>query len=113
MNAADVNWVSDNSDTAAKDGPKVAFLWGGTEAGQLNGSYIKLPAHFSGSIHSRGTQFGAVVIKGQLTHAATDEPLAPGSYFSSKEATLHQVQTNESEVVLYVRANGKYDIAVE
>lgn len=113
LDAADVNWVSANSDTVAKDGPKVAFLWGSTEEKRLNGSYIKLPAHFSGSIHSRGTQFGAVVIKGPLTHAAAgDNALESGSYFSSQQQALHRVKTTEDEVILYVRTNGKYDISV-
>ncbi|MCG8031791.1 MAG: DUF4437 domain-containing protein [Candidatus Thiodiazotropha taylori] len=37
--------------------------------------------------------------------------LEPGSYFSSKGTSTHQVSSNvEEESVIYIRTNGKYDV---
>ncbi len=103
LNASDVTWLD-------QPGAQVAFLWGGTLAGQLNGTFIKLPAGFDGAIHSHGSTFRAVVIKGELKHQAVDgKVLEPGSGFSSEGAAAHWVSSlNES--ILYVRTDGKYDI---
>tara|TARA_R100000027_G_C2248410_1_gene93787 strand:- start:1872 stop:2558 length:687 start_codon:yes stop_codon:yes gene_type:complete len=110
LNAADVNWVDVPSSASAQDGPKIAFLWGDTSEGALNGSFIKLPAGFDGSIHSLGSSLGAVVIKGPVSHAASEKALESGSYFSSKGESLHALAAHDNEVVLYVRTNGKYTV---
>jgi hypothetical protein len=44
---------------------------------------------FNGSIHSLGSSFGAVVIKGPISHTASEKALEAGSYFSSKGESLH------------------------
>jgi hypothetical protein len=51
-----------------------------------------------------------VVIKGPLSHAASEKALQAGSYFSSKGEHLHALAAHDGEVILYVRTNGKYAV---
>ncbi len=100
LDASDIIWVD-------QPGAQVAFLW---QEGALNGTFIKLPAGFDGTIDSQGTTFRAVVVKGQLMHqAATGSVLEPGSAFHAEGASVHRVTSNQ-ETVLYVRTDGKYNL---
>ncbi|MFC7337803.1 DUF4437 domain-containing protein [Haloferula chungangensis] len=115
LGKSDLTWVDSGENPGDADAPKIAFLWGKTEAGELNGTFIKLPAGFKGSIRSDGESFRAVVIQGQLDyrHPSVQEPktLDPGSHFSAEGKTLHQLDSSpEEESILYVRTNGKYHL---
>lgn len=114
LGAADVTWVEHGKPSAA-NGPKVAYLWGNTQKEQLNGTFIKLPAGFTGKIYTHGSDFRAVVVKGLPQYKmgkAEVKTLEPGSYFSSKGASaVHQVASAaKEESIIYVRTNGKYDV---
>lgn len=112
MDASNIVWVDPPGLSTSANGPKVAYLWGNLNDGQSNGTFVKLPAGFSGKIHSQGSIFRAVVIKGQPKYlGADDKTLDPGSYFGSKGGTVHQVSSKAGEeVIIYVRTDGKYDI---
>lgn len=115
LNASDITWVDPQGIADTAKGPKVAYLWGNTETGELNGTFIKLPAGFTGKIKSNGTDFRAVIIKGlpQYTMSKNDiKTLEPGSYFSSKGApAVHDISSKQDgETVIYVRTNNKYNI---
>lgn len=95
--------------------PQVSFLWGNPQDREPYGSMIKLPTEFKGQIRSYGSDFRAVVIEGQPSYIAlkgTDiKNLEPGSYFSSKGRSTHQLTLDsEAESIIYVRTNGKFDI---
>lgn len=95
--------------------PQIAFLWGNPQEREPYGSMIKLPTDFKGKIRSHGSDFRAVVIEGQPNYIAlrgTDtKNLEPGSYFSSKGKSTHQLTSDaEAESIIYVRTNGKFDI---
>jgi hypothetical protein len=114
LNASNITWVDQPGKLTFANGPKVAFLWGEPDGEQLNGTFIKLPAGFKGTIRSNGSIFGAVVIKGapeyKMSEADT-KTLEPGSYFESEGETVHMVSSAiEEETIIYVRTNGKYDI---
>ncbi len=115
LDASDITWVDQHGVSNAADGPKVAYLWGKTQDGELNGTFIKLPAGFTGKINTHGSDFRAVVVKGlpqyKMSKAGV-KTLEPGSYFSSKGASaVHQVSSSaKEESVIYVRTNGKYDV---
>ncbi len=98
--------------SSSSKGVKVAYLWGPQEDGQSNGTFVRLPAGYSGEIHSRGKTFRAVVIKGQPKYFGDEvQILEPGSYFGSKGAAMHQVSSSAGEeTVIYVRTNGKYEV---
>jgi len=94
--------------------PKVAYLWGHPQGARLNGSFVKLPAGFSGKLHSHGSIFRAVVIKGQTQYQVSEtdfKTLEPGSYFSSKGESVHQISSKAGvESIIYVRTDGKYGV---
>jgi gentisate 1,2-dioxygenase len=114
LDASDITWIDQPGMSDSAGGAKVAFLWGNPQAGQLSGAFIKLPAGFTGEIRSHDSTFGAVVIKGGLQYQmsqAVVKSLEPGSYFSSEGESAHMVSsTAETESILYVRTNGKFEI---
>lgn len=115
LDASDVTWIDIDDGSPDAAGTKIAFLWGSPEDGQKNGTLLKLPAGFGGSLHGNGSQLRAVVIEGRAGHALTDasdpEVLDPGSYFGSKDGTAHQITCQgEDECVIYVRTEGRYDV---
>nr|WP_299410997.1 DUF4437 domain-containing protein [Acaryochloris sp. IP29b_bin.148] len=109
LNASNITWV-DQPEMLA--GAKMAFLWGNPQDEQLNGTLIKLPTGFTGEIQSQASTFRAVVIQGQPSlHSGQTNVLEPGSYFGSEGETVHQVSCEaKEECVIYVRAQGKYNV---
>ncbi len=115
LDASDITWVDQPGTKASADGPKITFLWGDTQEGQLNGTFVKLPAGFTGKIRSHGSTFRAVVIQGQGQYQVPGETgvktLEPGSYFSSKGESLHQLSSKgKEESIIYVRTDGKFEV---
>jgi hypothetical protein len=118
LDASDITWVHQHETSDSAGGPKVAYLWGDTQEGELNGTLIKLPAKFTGKIYSRGSDFRAVVIKGlpRYTISKTEvTTLEPGSYFSSHGASAeHHISSKAGEeTIIYVRTTGKYEVISE
>lgn len=115
VDASNITCVNQPGMPASLNGPQVAFLWGNPQQDQLNGTLVKLPAGFTGKIDSHGSTFRAVVIKGQPQYQVPGETdvktLEPGSYFSSKGESVHQVSSKAGEEsIIYVRTDGKYDV---
>lgn len=115
LDASDVSWIDKSGETASDSDPQISFLWGDTKEAQLRGTMVKLPAGFKGEIKSHGTDFRAIVIKGQPRYeiSATDKKILDrGSYFGSMdEPAVHQISSNDKgETILYIRSNGKFDI---
>ena len=115
VDASNIVWVDQPGNPASANGPKVSVLWGNPQDGHLNGTFVKLPAGFTGKINSHGSTFRAVVIKGQPQYQVPGETdvkaLEPGSYFSSKGESVHQVSSEAGEEsIIYVRTDGKYDV---
>jgi len=118
LDASDITWVDPKGVSGTGNGPKVAYLWGDTQDGKLNGTLIRLAAGFTGKINSTGSDFRAVVIKGLPQYKLTEvdiKTLEPGSYFSSMGAAAEHsiVSKTEKETVIYVRTNGKYKVISE
>jgi hypothetical protein len=112
VDASNIVWVDLPGMPDSANGPKIAYLWGSLQDGQSNGTFVKLPAGFSGKIHSHGMTFRAVVIKGRAQHMGDDvKTLEPGSYFGSNGETVHEISSGEgAESVIYVRTNGMYEV---
>lgn len=115
LGASDVKWINQSGNKISENGPKLAFLWGNSENNGLNGSFVKLPAGFTGKILSHGSSFRSVVVKGLPQYKANGQSeiktLEPGSYFASKGDGIHEISSNtEQESFLYVRAEGKFEI---
>ncbi|WP_447971090.1 DUF4437 domain-containing protein [Nitrospira sp. M1] len=115
LDASNITWIDQSALPASADGLKVAFLWGDPQDDQLNGSLIKLPAGFTGEIHTHGSGFRAVVIQGRPNHQLAGETgvnnLEPGSYFGSEGETVHQISSEAGgESLIYVRMAGKFEV---
>ena len=112
VDASNIVWVDPPGMPASANGPKIAYLWGNLQDGQSNGTFVRLPAGFTGKIHGYGSVFRAVVIKGQLQYLGDDvKTLEPGSYFGSKGETVHRLASKQGgESTIYVRTNGTYEI---
>ncbi|KAI9134227.1 DUF4437 domain-containing protein [Acaryochloris sp. CCMEE 5410] len=112
LNASNITWVDQPAMPASINGAKVAFLWGNPQDDQLNGTLVKLPSGFTGEIQSHSSTFRAVVIQGQPNlYSGQTNTLEPGSYFGSQGKTMHKVSCEtKEECVIYVRAQGKYNV---
>ncbi|WP_316364195.1 DUF4437 domain-containing protein [Candidatus Thiodiazotropha sp. CDECU1] len=112
VDTSNIVWVDPPGMQASANGPKIAYLWGKLRDGQSNGTFIKLPAGFTGRIHSHGSTFRAVVIKGRPQYLDAEvKSLDPGSYFGSMGETVHQVASKAGEEsIIYVRTDGKYEV---
>lgn len=112
LDASNVVWVDPPGMPASANGPKVAYLWGNLQDGQSNGTFVRLPAGFTGRIHSHGSIFRAVVIKGQPQYLENDvKTLQPGSYFGSKGETVHPLSSKQGgESTIYIRTDGRYEV---
>ncbi len=115
LDASDTTWIDQPEMQAAANGPKVAFLWGNLQDGQLNGTLVKLPSGFTGKIRSHGSTFRAVIVEGRPQYQVPNETdvriLEPGSYFSSKGASVHMIASKAGEEsTIYIRTDGKYDV---
>lgn len=117
VDASNIVWIDLPGMPVSKNGPKIAYLWGKLQDEESNGTFVKLPASFTGKISSFGTIFHAVVIKGHTQYQvskANIKTLEPGSYFSSKGKSIHQLSTNvKEESIIYIRTNGKYEVITE
>ncbi|MBE9032374.1 DUF4437 domain-containing protein [filamentous cyanobacterium LEGE 11480] len=112
VDASNIMWVDPHGMSASANSPKLAYLLGNLQDGQSNGTFVKLPAGFKGEIRSYGSIFRAVVITGEPQYFGTNtQTLEPGSYFSSKGESVHQISSNAGkESIIYVRTNGRYKI---
>ncbi len=114
LDGTNTSWIGQPQTEIGK-GPEIAFLWGNPKDDQISGTLVKLPAGFSGKIHSQAESFQAVVVAGQSTLQLADEAeiksLSPGSYVTSQGAVSHQIscQTGDS-CVIYVRSKGKFKV---
>lgn len=112
LDSSDVSWVAHGDGTT---GAEMAFLWGTPKDGELSGTFVKLPAAFSGALDTGGADLKAVLVKGKMTHAAgqlaPSQELSAGSYFGSEGDVAHSLScAADRECVIYVRASGKYQV---
>lgn len=112
LDASNAVWIDQPGMPASANGPKIAFLWGTPQDGQLSGTLIKLPAGFTGKIRSQGATLRAVVVQGRPKHqGANVTTLEPGSYFSSTGKSEHPVSCQSgADCIIYARTEGRFDI---
>lgn len=116
LNASDVAWLNQSGTLTASDGPQIAFLWGVVEAGQRNGTFLKLPKGYKAKVQGGEAWLRGVLIKGQLSHQSSSDQsntavLDPGSYFGATEGAAHHITcTDEAGCTLYVSTKGTYQL---
>lgn len=118
LDSSDVTWVDIVDGATAVAGTKIAFLWGEPENGKMNGTFLRLPDGFYGTLQGNGAQLRAATITGTTIHSVDGKTetgqLEPGSYFGSRGATAHQISCEaESNCIIYVRTEGKYVVRAE
>ena len=113
LDPSDVTWM-DRSD--APERPELAFLWGTPRKGHRNGTFLRLPAGYSGTLSATDDWLKAVVIEGNVTHQRPDTSnsvdLDAGSYFGATKGISHRLSCGaESKCLLYVSALGKFNFS--
>ncbi len=116
LNASDITWVSLGDEKDVASAPKIAFLWGSHNEGELSGTLVKLPAGFRGEIHNQSPNFRAVIIQGTIKHQVSGKEqrttLEAGTYFGAAENSVHEIASNDKESVIYIRSNGRFEVVV-
>lgn len=108
LDAADTTWITGV-------GPKLAYLWGTTTGQEKNGTFVKLPAGYSGKLSTAAPLMRVVTIRGvtqvQASGGSDKHTLNPGSFFGSMGKASHQVScVSGNECILYLHTEGKYQL---
>jgi quercetin dioxygenase-like cupin family protein len=95
------------------EGVASTFVWGSTS--DMGGSMIMLPAGFEGSITTDASEFRAVVISGSVEYSSSElksaKELGAGSYAESVGTFTHNIENqSNSEAIIYIRTNSKYQV---
>lgn len=113
LDVTDTKWSQGNPRQDSTRNPKIAFLWGSPEGEEVNGTMVKLPAGFSGTLYTGNSQFKVIVIQGESHYHSGDirdiKKLTAGSYLGSEGKSSHHLAC-ENECIIYVRTRGKYSI---
>ena len=118
LDATNTHWIQQPKNIPFTSAPKLAFLWGKPQGNQLNGSFVKLPAGFSGKIKTNQSLLRGVIIQGRVDYHGMnltgDKTLVPGSYFSSDDAVMHQLSVEQDEeCIIYIRSKGEFTIIMD
>jgi hypothetical protein len=94
-------------------GVSSTYLWGNTA--DMNGSMVKLPAGFKGTIGTQASEFRAVVVAGEVDYQSVEVTspvsLNAGSYVESTGIFNHQlVNKSQQETIIYIRTNSAYRV---
>ena len=93
----------------------MAHLWGEIAGKEKNGSFVKMPAGYSGKLSTAAPLMRVVTIGGvtqvQVSGGSDTQKLDPGSYFGSMGEASHQVScVSGDECILYLHTEGKYQL---
>ena len=113
MGARDFAWIEEWADE--KGGPEVALLWGDLNDDMLNGSFVKLPTGYAGSLSTLSGMLRSVVVQGDLAHNVSKvtetSVIGPGGFFESASGLEHSVSCqSDIDCIIYLRTRGKFRI---
>lgn len=116
-------WLnSSNLHSIEAKGVQSTYLWGNTlekNTQKKNGSMIKLPAGFKGTITSAASEFKAVMIAGAIEYRVAGsekaQTLQPASYVESiaepaGTTTHHVANHTNADAIVYIRTNTPYTV---
>jgi hypothetical protein len=105
LNAKESRLIDENSDA------EISFLW--AKPNGEDGYLLKLPQGFKWKIHSKGSVFYGIIIKGNVAYTMPNSEdvhhLDRGSHFKSTAEAIHEISTNE-ETLVYIRSNGEFEV---
>lgn len=112
LDASDAGWITGDS------GAEMAFLWGTPQPGELNGTFLRLPAGGRGELAGNPSWLRAVLIDGEVSHrvegVTSPAFLQPGSYFGAKGGAVHELTCGaDAPCVLYLRTEGRYGFSAD
>ena len=114
LDASDVSWINASGSLDPESTPQIAFLWGNPDGNEKNGTFLKLPAGFSGELRGNDSWLRAVLISGQATYeksAGETKTLDPGSYFGADGSASHAVSCGTGgDCVFYISTEGKFQV---
>lgn len=115
IDVLNIVWIEASEFTGSDTEAGVAYLWGDFREGSWNGSFLKIPAGFSGRIRNLGTILHAVVVKGYVNYRKSVlVRLDPGSYFGSDQVSEHTFSSvPDGYTILYIRTNGSYELTAD
>jgi len=115
LDSADVDWIVQGD--AGADGAEIAFIWDTPEDGDVNGTLLKMPAAYSGTLASNGNALDVVVIEGQIkvsTDGGQTATLGTGSRVGSQGEARHMLSCEgEGECLIYVTSHGAYQLSAD
>ncbi len=115
LDSADVDWIVQGN--AGADGAEIAFLWDTPEDGNVNGTLLKMPAGYSGTLASSGNKLHAVIIAGSIkvsTDGGQTARLGTGSRVGSQGEARHMLSCDgEGGCLIYVSSNGEYKLSAD
>ena len=111
LDGSNTTWI----ESEKSNGVEISFLWGKMKRDGLNGSFLKLPAGFSGQLTGN---MRVVIVDGLLNHHSNNgsnlKKLESGSYFGSQNKVTHRLSTNSDlGCTVYIRSIGKYRVENE
>lgn len=113
LDSTDTTWIQEEAQTGKSKNAEMTFLWGSLDDDQINGTLLKLPPGFSGSLNTNKSTFRVIVIKGELKLSLANAPgtksLSAGGYIGSQGIVSHQV-SSDRECTVYIRTKGKYTV---
>ncbi|MDP0491656.1 MAG: DUF4437 domain-containing protein [Verrucomicrobiota bacterium JB023] len=106
------------TESAGGSGPATALLWMKDDAARTNGSLLKLPAGFQGTIRGKGEIFRAIGVEGQvsmqLSEGGANKLMKPAHYFTTQGDFECQVTVEGgAEAILYIRHAGRYTVGAK
>ncbi|MBK1833836.1 DUF4437 domain-containing protein [Roseibacillus ishigakijimensis] len=124
VHADNIVWLDSSESTrivGSGEGPspEVALLWVKDDEGRSNGSLLKLPPGFVGSLGlaAGGGELRLVVVEGAIVAAGegADDPreLRAGSYWGSGRPLSLRVPGEGEGAILYLRSSGRYLVRSE
>lgn len=112
--ARNIMWLgAANAARIEGDGAAMAYLWGGLNDEEKNGTMVKLAPGYRGTLQTAAPIMRAVTIQGKTEVTLGDQTeasrLAPGSVLSSSGEASHQLAcVSDDECVLYLHTEGSY-----
>jgi quercetin dioxygenase-like cupin family protein len=93
LDASDSTWIQGKADGSGAGNAEMAFMWGAPEGDSVNGTMVKLPGGFSGTIESDSSSLKIIVIKGQVDLRSRSDPktLTAGGYIGSQGNVSHSL----------------------
>lgn len=113
LDASQHQWIERNTSSTTKS-PQIAVLWGEPSKDKSTfGSFLRIPAGFSGELSIKGDNTRVVVVDGTLNYGtASENELTPGGYLglNDENKSINLSNKGDQTLTLYLRSNSEYKL---